>query len=78
MFEVSPQRALSYGNAVPAAKLDATVDKLTTAMLMAPSIAIRAAKEYIRTGPDRPTGAVEYARNLHAVISSAAEIRKWR
>src|SRR6201996_7382864 len=35
MFEVSPERALSYGivsDVVPAAELDATVDKLTKAM----------------------------------------------
>ena len=79
MFEISPERALSYGivsDVVPAAELDATVDRLTAAMLKAPSIALRAAKEYIRTGPDMPiAGAVEYARNLHAVINSAAEIR---
>ena len=82
MFEVSAERALSYGivsDVVPAAQLDATVDKLTAAMLKAPRISIRSAKEYIRTAPDMPvSGAVEYARNLHAVINSAAEIRKPR
>jgi enoyl-CoA hydratase len=82
MFEISPERALSYGivsDVVPAAKLDATVDRLTTAMLKAPGISLRAVKEYIRTGPDMPVaGAIEYARNLHAVINSAAEIRKPR
>jgi enoyl-CoA hydratase/carnithine racemase len=79
MFEMSPERALSYGivsDVVPAKQLDAHVDRLTEAMLKAPSIALRAAKEYIRSGPDMPTaGAIEYARNLHAVINSAAEIR---
>ena len=82
MFEVSPERALSYGivsEVVPAAQLNATVDKLTKAMLTAPSIALRAAKEYVRSGPDMPVaGAIEYARNLHATINSAAEIRKPR
>ena len=82
MFEVSAERALSYGivsDVVPAAQLDATVDKLTAAMLKAPSISIRSAKEYVRTAPDMPVaGAVEYARNLHATINSAAEIRKPR
>jgi enoyl-CoA hydratase len=81
-FEVSPERALSYGivsDVVPAAELDAHVDKLTAAMLKAPRISLSSAKEYIRTGPDLPTaGAVEYARNLHATINSAAEIRKAR
>jgi enoyl-CoA hydratase len=81
-FEVTPERALSYGiisDVVPAAQLDAHVDRLTKAMLKAPSISLRAAKEYIRSAPDMPVvGAVEYARNLHATINSAAEIRKPR
>jgi len=81
-FEVSAERALSYGivsDVVPAAKLDATVDRLTAAMLKAPSISLRSAKEYIRSAPDMPVaGAIEYARNLHATINSAAEIRKPR
>ena len=64
---------------VPAAQLEAHVKKLTDAMLKAPRISLTAAKEYVRTGPDMPVaGAVEYARNLHATINSAAEIRKPR
>jgi enoyl-CoA hydratase/carnithine racemase len=82
MFEVSPERALSYGivsDVVPAAQLEATVSKLLAAMLKAPTISIRAAKEYVRSAPDMPVaGAIEYARNLHATINSAAEIRKPR
>jgi enoyl-CoA hydratase len=82
MFEVSPERALSYGivsDVVPAAQLESHVKKLTDAMLKAPRNSLTAAKEYVRTGPDLPTaGAVEYARNLHATINSAAEIRKPR
>jgi enoyl-CoA hydratase len=82
MFEVSPERALSYGivsDVVPAAQLDAHVDKLIAAMLKAPRISLTAAKEYVRSGPDMPVaGAIEYARNLHATINSAAEIRKPR
>jgi len=82
MFEVSSERALSYGivsDVVPAARLDGHVEKLLEAMLKAPSISLRSAKEYVRTAPDMPVaGAVEYARNLHATINSAAEIRKPR
>jgi enoyl-CoA hydratase/carnithine racemase len=78
-FEMSPERALSYGivsDVVPAARLDTHVKALTDAMLKAPSISLRSAKEYIRSAPDMPTaGAIEYARNLHATINSAAEIR---
>ena len=82
MFEVTPERALSFGivsDVVPAAQLDSHVDKLTTAMLKAPRVSLTSAKEYVRTGPDMSTaGAVEYARNLHAVINAAEEIRKPR
>ena len=82
MFEVSAERALSYGivsDVVPAAQLDATVEKLVANMLKAPRISLSAAKEYVRSGPDMPVaGAIEYARNLHATINSAAEIRKPR
>jgi enoyl-CoA hydratase len=79
---VSAERALSYGivsDVVPAAKLDAHVERLIESMLKAPGISLRAVKEFVRTGPDMPVaGAIEYARNLHAVINSAAEIRKPR
>jgi enoyl-CoA hydratase len=82
MFEVTPERALSYGivsDVVPARQLDAHVKNLTDAMLKAPSISLRSAKEYIRSAPDMPVaGAIEYARNLHATINSAAEIRQPR
>ena len=78
-FALLPERALSFGivsDVVPAGKLDAHVKMLTDAMLKAPSISLRSAKEYIRSAPDMPTaGAIEYARNLHATINSAAEIR---
>jgi len=79
MFEISPERAVSYGivsDVVKAKDLDAHVERLIEAMLKAPRISLTSAKEYIRTGPDMPTsGAIEYARNLHATINSAAEIR---
>ena len=82
MFEVSPERALSYGivsDVVPAAQLDSHVDKLIKAMLKAPRVSLTSAKEYVKSAPDMSTaGAVEYARNLHAVINSAAEITKPR
>jgi enoyl-CoA hydratase len=80
--EISAERALSFGivsEVVPAAQLDAAVDKLCGAILKAPTIAIRGAKEYVRSAPDMPIqGAVEFARNLHATINSSAEIRKNR
>ncbi len=79
---VGAERALSYGivsNVVPASQLDAEADRLTAAMLKAPTIALTAAKEFIKVAPDMPIqGAVDFARNLHATINSAAEIRKSR
>jgi enoyl-CoA hydratase len=64
---------------VPAAKLDAHVERLVETMLKAPSISLRSAKEYIRSAPDMAiAGAVDYARNLHAVINSGEEIKKTR
>ena len=76
---ISAERAVHFGIATdvfPAAKLDQTVDEMITAMLKAPPIAIRGVKEFSRVAYDMPLhGAVDFARNLHAVINSAAEIR---
>ena len=77
---VNAARARELGLAsdvVPLAGLEASLPGLTAAMLKAPPIALRSAKEYIRSAPDMSTpGAIEYARNLHATINSAAEIRR--
>lgn len=76
---VSAERALSYGivsQVVPAATLDAEVDRLVAAMLKAPRVALTAAKEFLKVAPDMPIqGAVDFARNLHATINSSDEIR---
>ena len=46
-------------------------------MLKAPAVATEGAKEYLRRAMtmDVPS-AVDYARNLHAVINSSSEMRK--
>jgi enoyl-CoA hydratase len=78
--KVNAARALELGLAsdvVPLTSLESSLDGLLKAMLKAPPIALRSAKEYIRTAPDMSTpGAVEYARNLHATINSSIEIRR--
>ena len=80
MFEVSPERALSYGivsDVVPAAKLDDAVATLCAAILKAPRPAILGVKEYVKTAPDMAVyGAVEFARNLHATVNSSSEMRR--
>ncbi|MGB7078926.1 MAG: enoyl-CoA hydratase/isomerase family protein [Xanthobacteraceae bacterium] len=78
--EITPERALSFGivsDVVPAAKLDAAVEALCTAILKAPRPAILGVKEYVKTAPDMAVhGAVEFARNLHATVNSSGEMRK--
>ena len=69
MFEVSPERALSYGivsDVVPAAQLDAHVDKLTAAMLKAPSISLPQ-RQGIR--PHRPRHAGRRRRGIRAKLA---------
>ena len=82
MFRIPAERALSYGivsDVVPSAQLDAHVDQLTASMLKAPRIALTGVKEFVRSAPEMGThGSIEYARNLHATINSAEEIRQSR
>jgi enoyl-CoA hydratase len=77
---ISPDRALSFGivsDVVPAAKLDEAVETLCAAILKAPRPAILGVKEFVKTAPDMAVfGAVEFARNLHATINSASEMRR--
>jgi enoyl-CoA hydratase len=77
---IDAERALSFGIAsevVPAAQLDEAVEKVTSAILKAPLPAVRAVKEYTRTAFDMPiAGAVDFARNIHAVTNSSSDMRK--
>jgi enoyl-CoA hydratase len=77
---ISAERALSFGivsDVAPAAGLEEAVRNLTGAILKAPPPAIRAVKEYARTAFSMHTeGAVDYARNIHAVVNSSSEMRR--
>jgi enoyl-CoA hydratase len=77
---ISAERALSFGivsDVVPAAALEDAVQKLKAAILKAPPPAIRGVKEYARTAFTMSTeGAIDYARNIHAVINSSSEMRR--
>lgn len=77
---VSAERALSYGivsDVFPAAKLDEAADNFVAAILKAPPIAARGVKEFTRVAYDMPTpGAVDYARNLHALLNASSEMRR--
>jgi enoyl-CoA hydratase/carnithine racemase len=79
MFEVPAERALSYGivsDVVPADALEAEVNTLCANILQAPAIATEGVKDYLRHAltMDVPA-AIDYARNLHAVVNSSREIR---
>ncbi len=78
--EVTAERALSYGivsDVVPRAALEDELKKLCANILQAPPVASEGVKDYLRRAMtmDVPS-AVDYARNLHAVVNSSSEIRK--
>ncbi len=59
------------------AGLEEVVQKICAQILKAPQPAVLAIKEYARVAPGMDIrGAVDYARSLHAVINSSAEMRK--
>jgi enoyl-CoA hydratase len=59
----------------PAAELDAAVDALCAQIMRAPRPARVGCKDYARAALDMDvTGAVEYARSIHAVINSSSEM----
>jgi enoyl-CoA hydratase len=77
--EVSAERALSYGlvsDVVPRDALEAEVETLCANILQAPAIATEGVKDYLRHAltMDVPA-AIDYARNVHAVVNSSREIR---
>jgi enoyl-CoA hydratase len=79
---VSAERALTYGivsDVVPRSELEAAVETLCQNILQAPAVATEGVKDYLRRAMtmDVPS-AVDYARNLHAVVNSSSEIRKKR
>lgn len=76
--EVPAERAIHFGicsEVVPAAQLDARVHELCAQMLKAPAIATEGVKDYlIRAMTMDVPAAVDYARNIHAVVNSSNEM----
>jgi enoyl-CoA hydratase len=74
----SAQRAREAGivsEVFPAAELDAAVEALCAQIMKAPRPARVGCKDYARTALDMDTsGAVDYARSIHAVINSSGEM----
>jgi enoyl-CoA hydratase len=75
---VSAVRAREAGivsEVFPAAELDAAVEALCKQIMQAPRPARVGCKDYARAALDMDvTGAVEYARSIHAVINSSSEM----
>jgi enoyl-CoA hydratase len=75
---VSPARAREAGivsEIFPAGELDAAVDALCEQIMKAPRPARVGCKDYARAALDMDvTGAIEYARSIHAVINSSSEM----
>ena len=76
---IGAERALTFGLAsevVPLAQLGAKVEEACAAILKAPAIATEGVKEYLSRAMDMDTAsAVDFARNLHAVLNSSREIK---
>ncbi len=77
---IDAQRALAFGlvsQVVPAAQLDAEVERFLGLLLSRPRPAILGLKEYLRTAPRMDEqGAIDYARSLHAMVNTASAMKK--
>ena len=75
---ISPARAREVGivsEVFPAAELDTAVKAQCKQIMRAPRPARVGCKDYARAALDMDvTGAIEYARNIHAVINSSSEM----
>ena len=76
---IDARKALSFGivsDVVPSQDLENAVEDLREALEMAPRPAILAVKEYARSALSMDiASAVDFARNLHATVNSAAQMR---
>ena len=76
---IDAQKALSFGivsDAVPPGDLENAVEDLREALEKAPRPAIMAVKEYARSALSMDiASAVDFARNLHATVNSAPDLR---
>jgi enoyl-CoA hydratase len=77
---IDADRALNYGfisQVVDADKLDAEVDQFCETLLSRPRPAILGLKEYLHVAPKMDElGAIDYARALHSMVNTAADMKK--
>ena len=77
---IDAQRALHYGlvsQVVPAARLNEEVERFCKLLLSRPRPAILGLKEYLHVAPRMDElGAIDYARSLHSMVNTAAEMKR--
>ena len=77
---ISAERAMAYGivgHVVPAAELQATVDRFLEQLLSRPRPAILGLKEFLHVAPRMDElGAIDYARSLHSIVNTSAAMKK--
>lgn len=77
---IDAQRALLYGlvsQVVPAAKLNDEVERFCQVVLSRPRPAVLGLKEYLHVAPRMDElGAIDYARSLHSMVNTAAEMKR--
>jgi len=77
---IDAQRALLYGmvsHVVPAAKLNEETEAFCKVLLSRPRPAILGLKEYLHVAPRMDElGAIDYARSIHSMVNTAAEMKR--
>lgn len=77
---IDANAARDYGfvsTVVPAEKFDSEVDRFCQTLLSRPRPAILGLKEYLRVAPGMDEqGAIDYARSLHSMVNTAADMKK--
>lgn len=77
---IDAQRALLYGmvsTVVPAAKLNEETEAFCKLLLNRPRPAILGLKEYLHVAPRMDElGAIDYARSIHSMVNTAAEMKR--
>jgi enoyl-CoA hydratase len=77
---IDADRALNYGfisQVVDPDKLNAEVDEFCETLLSRPRPAILGLKEYLHVAPKMDElGAIDYARALHSMVNTAADMKK--
>jgi len=77
---IGAQQAMTFGiinQVVKDAELESEVKRFCDTLLSRPRPAILGLKEYLRVAPRMDEqGAIDYARSLHSMVNTAAEMKK--